>query len=92
MAVTSFHEAALVLEGALQAVDRLLAETEPLERAYHRETVALGDAGDVGTEAGDERSEQSGYGRFYLAVMRLAEVQQRVDKIYFEEAHQGVGL
>lgn len=92
MTVSNFHEAALVLQGACQAIDRLLEETEPMERAYHQETVALGLAGELGTEAGDERSDSSGYAAFYSAVMRLSEYQHQVDGLYFEEAHRNIDV
>lgn len=85
MTISNLHDAAEVLEGALSGIDRLLDETEPMERVYHQQLAALYQSGGVNAVDLDARSESSGYSRFYGAVMRLAEVQRRIDQLYFEE-------
>lgn len=90
MAVQDFHQAALVLQGACQAIERLLDETEPLERAYHREMWTLDNAG-ADNEAMGQLSEESGYGAFHLAAMRLSECFYNVEQIASEEMRRHLG-
>ena len=88
MAVKDLHEAAVVLQGAYQAIAKVLDETEPLERAYHRETYTLEAAGKLGNDAWEQRSEATGYAAFHLAAMRLGEFFHTVEETYAEEARK----
>lgn len=83
MAVENLHEAALVLQGAYQALEKLLAETEPMQRAHERhfarpltneELFALGD--------------ETGYKPFYDATEELLGLLGTVDDMEREEAHR----
>lgn len=86
MAVTNLHEAAVVLQGAYQAIEKLMAEVEPMERAYHQEHLALEADGKLDTaEAFDHVAETSGYAAFHGAVTRLAEFLPMIEDTYFEE-------
>lgn len=74
MAVTTLHEAALVLKGAHEAIERLLTETAPLQMAYFDERDPEQDADE---EA--ERWQRTGYRAFWEAAYDLIGLLQTIE-------------
>lgn len=69
MPVETLHEAAIVLQGAYQAIEKLLDETEPLQRDLHR-SIPQG----ITSRELMRRWEISGYEAFADACARLKDL------------------
>ena len=80
MAVKDLHEAAVVLQGAYGALDKLLTETEPMERAFFGALSAF-----PGSDEDYERvAEETGYRAFTDAVWKLLELLRMVERTEIE--------
>ncbi len=76
MAVSNLHEAALVLQGAREAIAKLLAETAPMQRTHlARIPYPLPD------DELEALEEETGYGPFWTAAERLRELLGSVDDL-----------
>lgn len=82
MAVENLHDAAKVLQGAHDAIEKLLAETVPMQRAYHAKHLArpLSDAELEVLWA------ETGYGPFADAAMDLIALLESIEDMDREEA------
>jgi hypothetical protein len=90
MAVQNLHEAAVVLKGAYEAIAKLLAETEPMQREGARRYAIFErnrPLEAMGTEADSvaHREAHGDWGQFYDAADELIELLKSVDKIAGEE-------
>lgn len=93
MAVKDLHEAAVTLRGAHQAIERLLDETEPMERERHqRLNILLTSQPGTPQEVTDRADEESGWRAFYDAVWDLRELLGAVDTTCGEETRRHLGL
>lgn len=84
MAVSNLHEAALVLKGAYEAIEKLLEETKPMQLAYHERHFARPLTDEELFALGDE----TGYKPFYDATEELLGLLGTVDGMEREEAHR----
>lgn len=85
MAVSTLHEAALILQGAYQALERLFDETEPLERQHHQKAEALHKA-HCSPEVYEHLAVESGWRSYYDVVDALRDLLDGVDAVQTEEA------
>lgn len=93
MPVETLHEAALVLQGAYQAIEKLLDETEPLEREYlQRTNILLNNDPDAYAKVEAKMADESGYSAFYDAASRIIELLNQLDETSYEETRRALGL
>ena len=85
MAVQNLHEAAVVLEGAYKAIDRLLQETAPMQMAYFEERAALRP---MSGEDENALWTRTGYSAFWDSATRLIELLQTVDEVDNADANR----
>lgn len=76
MSVENLHDAALVLKGAHQAIERLLDETEPMERAFYDALPAF----PCSDEDYERVAEETGYKPYTDAVCNLTELLRSVER------------
>lgn len=88
MPVSNLHEATLVIQGAHQAIEKLLAETVPLQRAYH-EKHGAGPLEDAELQA---LWAETGYGPFADAAMDLIALLESIEEMDREEARKRFGI
>lgn len=75
MAVSNLHEAAKVLQGAHEAIGKLLTETEPMERATHRARIAS----DRSDETFERIWAETGYGGFFDRAADLIDLLRTIE-------------
>jgi hypothetical protein len=88
MAVQNLHEAAVVLRGAYEAIDKLLTEIEPMQRAYHAKHLARA----LSDEELEALWAETGYGPFADAAMDLVALLESIEDMDREEAHKRLNV